>query len=486
MTRKVPSVIFRNPQARELDLRNLSPKIIIMSRQNVLRIKFSKALSQLYQAEVPRYKDLIDIVHSQNAITTSDLDDGGGRLEIERHGAIRLGTPEELHTIRRIFCVMGMFPVGYYDLSSTGIPLHATAFRPITPDALASNPFRVFTTLLRVDMLNDQVQELVSSVMSKRELFSPKLFELLDHFESNGQTTEADEDSFVKEALKTFVFQPMASVTHEQYVRLKDEHPILADIAAFSTAHINHLTPRALNISTVQREMERLGIGAKSHVEGPPERQCPILLRQTSFMAVEEEILFPVGPPVNGCNSSVQRGVHRARFGEVEQRGVAVTFKGRELYNQLLEQAKTETATAKPGKSYYSILQQMFEAFPDDWESLRKRNLAFFHYEVAADSITSRSGAISNLDDLIAEGIVTYKPIVYEDFLPISAAGIFQSNLGGKLDQGLPPASVGADRDGFIRALGVETLDEIKLYKEMQERSLQQCSKILDVTIREQ
>ena len=173
MTRKVPSVIFRNPQARELDLRNLSPKIIIMSRQNVLRIKFSKALSQLYQAEVPRYKDLIDIVHSQNAITTSDLDDGGGRLEIERHGAIRLGTPEELHTIRRIFCVMGMFPVGYYDLSSTGIPLHATAFRPITPDALASNPFRVFTTLLRVDMLNDQVQELVSSVLCKRELLFP-------------------------------------------------------------------------------------------------------------------------------------------------------------------------------------------------------------------------------------------------------------------------------------------------------------------------
>jgi uncharacterized glyoxalase superfamily metalloenzyme YdcJ len=35
----------------------------------------------------------------------------------------------------------------------------------------------------------------------------------------------------------------------------------------------------------------------------------------------------------------------------------------------------------------------------------------------------------SSLDDLVAAGVLRYDPIVYEDFLPVSAAGIFQSNL---------------------------------------------------------
>lgn len=33
---------------------------------------------------------------------------------------------------------------------------------------------------------------------------------------------------------------------------------------------------------------------------------------------------------------------------------------------------------------------------------------------------------------LIDRGLVQAEPITYEDFLPVSAAGIFQSNLGGE------------------------------------------------------
>ncbi|MDI5677533.1 DUF1338 family protein, partial [Salmonella enterica subsp. enterica serovar Anatum] len=32
------------------------------------------------------------------------------RLNVERHGAIRVGTAEELSTLRRIFAIMGMYP----------------------------------------------------------------------------------------------------------------------------------------------------------------------------------------------------------------------------------------------------------------------------------------------------------------------------------------------------------------------------------------
>lgn len=41
----------------------------------------------------------------------------------------------------------------------------------------------------------------------------------------------------------------------EEYVKLNSEHPIVADIASFPSAHINHLTPRTLDIDLVQKTM---------------------------------------------------------------------------------------------------------------------------------------------------------------------------------------------------------------------------------------
>lgn len=121
-----------------------------------LRTSFALAMSHMYKSEVPLYGDLVRIVQSENnkglANITSSRDtalpDSRERLTLERHGAIRLGKPEELHTVRRIFALLGMQPVGYYDLSLAGLPMHATCFRSIDTESLAVNPFRVFTTLL--------------------------------------------------------------------------------------------------------------------------------------------------------------------------------------------------------------------------------------------------------------------------------------------------------------------------------------------------
>jgi len=46
----------------------------------------------------------------------------------------------------------------------------------------------------------------------------------------------------------------------------------------------------------------------KAVIEGPPHREWPILLRQTSFKALEELI----------CFAGDTQGTHTARFGEVE------------------------------------------------------------------------------------------------------------------------------------------------------------------------
>ncbi len=62
---------------------------------------------------------------------------------------------QELRVIGRMFRVMGMYPVGYYDLSMAVVPVHSTAFRAINEVSLNSNPFRVFTSLLRLDLIGD-------------------------------------------------------------------------------------------------------------------------------------------------------------------------------------------------------------------------------------------------------------------------------------------------------------------------------------------
>ncbi|ETD67534.1 hypothetical protein V757_11285 [Pelistega indica] len=124
-----------------------------------IRSRFSALMSDMYQKEVPLYGDLISLVSDVNKSVLekspeikNQLTQTGElpRLDLERHGAIRLGKAEELFTIRRVFAVMGMFPVGYYDLAPAGVPVHSTAFRAIEAESLNKSPFRIFTSLLRL------------------------------------------------------------------------------------------------------------------------------------------------------------------------------------------------------------------------------------------------------------------------------------------------------------------------------------------------
>ena len=64
--------------------------------------------------------------------------------------------------------------------------------------------------------------------------------------------------------------------------------------------------------------------------------------------------------------------------------------------------------------------------------------------------------------------VVALNPITYEDFLPVSAAGIFQSNLGDAEQRNYVSQ---AARSEFERDLGGPVLDEIELYRAAQMRS---------------
>src|SRR5690606_8028000 len=98
---------------------------------DLIRSAFSAAMSAMYREEVPAYGALMELVAEVNAQTLKaapalrqrlEATDSLDRISEERHGAIRLGTPAELAMMRRVFAVMGMFPVGYYDLSVAGVP----------------------------------------------------------------------------------------------------------------------------------------------------------------------------------------------------------------------------------------------------------------------------------------------------------------------------------------------------------------------------
>lgn len=161
-----------------------------------IRHAFSAAMSDMYRKEVPAYGTLMELVSEVNAETLAanpkfqerlDETDSLARISEERHGAIRLGTAAELAMMRRIFAVMGMYPVGYYDLSTAGVPVHSTAFRPVGDAALKRNPFRVFTSLLRLDLIADErLRAEAEAVLAGRRIFTEGAIALAEKAERDG------------------------------------------------------------------------------------------------------------------------------------------------------------------------------------------------------------------------------------------------------------------------------------------------------------
>lgn len=450
-----------------------------------IRTRFSHAMSDMYRTEVPQYGTLLKLVADINAQTLyhntrgeDALTTRGGsemaRIEIERHGAIRLGTQGELHTMRRVFAVMGMSPVGYYDLAPAGMPVHATAFRPVTDEALARNPFRVFTSLLRLELIEDEdLRARATAILEQRQIFTDRLMTLLDRFDSEGGLNDEEATAFVIEALETFRWHSHATVDAETYHAFHQAHRLIADVVCFRGPHINHLTPRTLDIDATQQAMPEWGITPKATIEGPPRRNCPILLRQTSFKALEEPILFPAD---EGGESGEECGTHTARFGEIEQRGAALTRRGRKLYDRLLA-ASREVTHGLEGEAQQRALRDAFLDFPDDETTLRREGLAWFDYQpnegasvTNVEALPRDRGAL--VEALIEQGVIRARPITYEDFLPVSAAGIFRSNLG---DGGAQQYAATDSRAGFEAALGTAVEDEFALYEHRSERSLAAC-----------
>ncbi len=106
-----------------------------------LRAEFARRLSHMYGKEVPAYTTLLEVSQAVNDAVLSrpgsDAERLGSiaRVTAERHGAIRVGTPQEMAQVARVFAAMGMHPVGFYDLreaAASSVPVVSTPSGPRT------------------------------------------------------------------------------------------------------------------------------------------------------------------------------------------------------------------------------------------------------------------------------------------------------------------------------------------------------------------
>ncbi len=166
------------------------------------------------------------------------------------------------------------------------------------------------------------------------------------------------------------------------------------------------------------------------------------------------------------------RGLKRD-FGEIEQRGAALTPEGRALYDSLLAEAR-RASRGRPAAEAGDILKKTFAAFPDDLATLRERKLAYFQYAPTEAGLrAAREGdAAESIETLLRAGLVAAHPIIYEDFLPVSAAGIFRSNLGAEDGQDF---ALSPNKPAFEDALRAPVLDEFALYARIERDSIARC-----------
>jgi uncharacterized glyoxalase superfamily metalloenzyme YdcJ len=400
-----------------------------------LRALFAAGLSAMYAAEVPAYGALVQVSEEVNRDYVTrhpDAERLGSlrRVTAERHGAIRVGSPAELAAVADLFAAFGMLPVGYYDLRSaqSPIPVVSTAFRPVDTDELARNPFRVFTSMLATRdprYFDAGLRTRVEAFIAPRQLFDPALLTKARTIAADGCCDADAARDFVAAAVAAFALSS-APIDKAWYDELSGVSAVAADIAGVGSTHINHLTPRVLDIDDLYGRTTRRGITMIDAIQGPPRTDGPaVLLRQTSFRALDEPRLF------RGRDGNVGPGSLRVRFGEVEARGVALTPLGRQRYDAAM--AGTDPA------------QAWSDYFPSTDAQMAAEKLAYY-----------RGG------DPTA-------PIVYEDFLPASAAGIFRSNL----DRDTKAADL-ADDSGYdfygmgwlAGAIGRDIHDPYALYDE--------------------
>lgn len=238
---------------------------------------------------------------------------------------------------------------------------------------------------------------------------------------------ELDEARFRTQAITTLDF--LAETADRDYLQLHFKDLTSAEIdtsqiEAVTTKNIKQLVDKLterlqqadLDLSTLKHA------GFKDHTEGPASG-IPVLLRQDAYKALSEPVQFL------NADGTVVDSIHTARFGEIEQRFYATTPKGRKRYDRCLAEVDSIKKNSN-SRTYKKMHTQLFESFPKKLMELLKQELVYGRYSVTEKGIAAQGNiTITDIHELVRLGYVSVEGLRYEDFLPVSAAGIFASNL---------------------------------------------------------
>src|SRR6476620_3079518 len=213
----------------------------------------------------------------------------------------------------------------------------------------------------------------VERFLFARRLFHPALIAEARAIAAAGGAEPYRAETFVEAAVAAFALS-REPIDRRWYDELAAVSAVAADIAGVTTTHINHLTPRVLDIDELYRRMTARGITMIDAIQGPPAWHGPnVLLRQTSFRALAEPRRF------READGTVSDGTLRVRFGEVEARGVALTPKGRDRYDAAMSALGEKRSD--PGMDPVHPAPGCGQHFPATDAELAEQGLAYFHGE---------------------------------------------------------------------------------------------------------
>jgi uncharacterized glyoxalase superfamily metalloenzyme YdcJ len=519
-----------------MNISDINPNSQKLLSKNKIRSQFLSALSKMYSEELPEYKQFVDIVNDSNQEfikNNPDLYiDSPKRVMEERHGAIRVGKSSEIRTISRIFSCMGMEPVNFYDLTKVKnpMPVISTAFRPKTKEEIDQSAFRMFVSMLFIDdkrFFNDHQKQVIEEKLAKRELFDDELLEILDINEKNGGLDENQAKILIKKTADALKMDKNQTIDFNLYKNfIINGNDVAADIICFNSIHINHLTPRVYDIFDAHKRLQDANIPTIDNVQGPPKRHDESvlpLLNQTSRKAPGEYVYTSISEKFLSQNESDQLKIinklksedkiiyldiksgeniknyldrasnilldrkievvaikHKARFGEIECRGVSLTPKGREIYDQMIQNStyidnypKTHKELVKKAYAYYEyyLTEKYYSLNNDEKNSLIKN--------ISTNNINEKN-IDKDIFEMIDGGFIGILPITYEDFLPKSAAGIFESNLSGETKIMNKKTSGKSDNQVIIeKAMNKKIINSYELYLEIENKSKDKILKLL-------
>ncbi|MCE7973729.1 MAG: VOC family protein [Leptolyngbya sp. PLA1] len=545
----------------------LPPHVSAFADPRSMQDRLFAALSEAFAKEVPLYGgslrvnlvcnvaacDLLSRAYEGFSMTEADIERTSG----ERHGAIRIGTPEEYAWVARWFAAFGMEPHNFYDMSRVGAksqPVVATAYR-----SKHRPEHRVFCSLLLTEYFDDQTRARIESLLSQRRVFTDRARMLIEKGERQGGLSWDDAEALITEGVERIFRWTGTARDFGLYTHLCDAgFKIAADIACFEAHHLNHLTPNTfcmdlytaameLCLSEINEpafreratramrqlldmadrdymrlhfkhlsadavaafarrtpsereldaEIERLvqtlrapefdlheldHAGFKDYTEGP-DAGTPVFLRQDAYKALSEPVRV-VNP-----DGSVVDMTHTARFGEIEQRFFAATPTGRALYNRCADAAEAARGVSipDPAKDHAGALSayaKFFDPFPKNLHGLLRAGLAYGEYEATPAGIAAR-GALPTRDllELVRLGFVAVEGIRYEDFLPVSAAGIFASNLDQYGTRATAPNPPVFTRQRLEAIIGRPIIEADEEYARRERESIERVSAALGVAV---